>query len=127
MAERASKSNRVLLLEEPELSLHPAVVRELPTILNRAVRKGGPQVILSTHSPDLLADEGLGLDEVVVLRPGAEGTESISAADLPGVDDLLAAGLSLNEILEPHTRPTGIEALPRSLDEPARQLGALSG
>lgn len=116
LAERASKANRVLLLEEPELSLHPAIVRELPTILNRAVRNGGPQVILSTHSPDLLADEGLGLDEVVVLRPGAEGTESISANGLPGVDDLLAAGLSLDEVLEPHTRPTGIEALPRSLD-----------
>lgn len=116
LTERASKTNRVLLLEEPELSLHPAIVRELPTILSRVVRKGGPQVILSTHSPELLADEGLGLDEVVVLELGEEGTESKTASDLPGVDDLLAAGLSLNEVLEPHTRPTGIETLPRSLD-----------
>lgn len=112
LAERASKTNRVLLLEEPEQSLHPAIVRELPTILSRVVRKGGPQVILSTHSTDLLADEGLGLDEVVILRPGAEGTESTSANELDGVDDLLASGMNLSEILEPHTRPTGIDALP---------------
>lgn len=115
LTEPASSTNRVLLLEEPELSLHPAIVRELPTILNRAVRKGGPQVILSTHSPELLADEGLGLDEVVVLQPGPDGTESIIAKDLDRVDDLLASGLSLNEILEPHSRPTGIDALPRFL------------
>ncbi|MCQ3806730.1 MAG: AAA family ATPase [Acidimicrobiaceae bacterium] len=113
LAERASKANRVLLLEEPELSLHPAIVRELPTILSRVVRTGGPQVILSTHSTDMLADEGLGLDEVVVLRPSSEGTEAQTASEIAGIDDLLKAGMNLGEIVEPYTRPEGISELPR--------------
>jgi len=51
-----------LLLEEPELSLHPGVVRALPQMLARAQRRMGRQVFLSPHSPDLLNDEGIGLD-----------------------------------------------------------------
>ena len=113
LGERSSKANRVLLLEEPELSLHPAIVRELPTILSRVVRKGGPQVILSTHSTDMLADEGLGLDEVVILRPSPEGTEAQTASEIAGISELLQAGANLAEIVEPYTRPEGIDALPR--------------
>lgn len=41
-----------LLLEEPELSLHPAVVRHIPRMIARLGRKSGRQVMLSTHSPD---------------------------------------------------------------------------
>lgn len=104
LAENSSKSNRVLLLEEPELSLHPAILRELPTILSKVTRRG-PQVILSTHSTDLLADEGLGLDEVVVLEPGDEGTTAVLAEAIPDVADLLDTGMNLSEIIEPMTRP----------------------
>ena len=63
-----------LLLEEPELSLHPEVVRFLPQMFARIQRQSGRQVLVSTHSTDLLRDEGIGLDEVLLLRPGAEGT-----------------------------------------------------
>jgi predicted ATPase len=64
-----------LLLEEPELSLHPEIVRYLPQMFARVQRRTGRQIILSTHSPDLLRDEGIGLDEVLLLRPRAEGTD----------------------------------------------------
>ena len=47
-----------LLLEEPELSLHPEVVRHLPQLIARAQRGGGRQVVMSTHSADLLQDRG---------------------------------------------------------------------
>ena len=53
-----------LLLEEPELSLHPEIVRFLPQMFARMQRRTGRQIILSTHSPDLLRDDGIGLDEV---------------------------------------------------------------
>jgi predicted ATPase len=44
----------VLLLEEPELSLHSALVRQLPRVLSRVTNK--KQVIFSSHSEELLED-----------------------------------------------------------------------
>ena len=90
--EPAGKAGRVILLEEPELSLHTAIVRQLPAILHRAARRSGAQIILSTHSTELLGDPGLGLDEVVLLQPGDEGTTAIPATAIPDVEVLLEAG-----------------------------------
>ena len=53
-----------LLLEEPELSLHAGVVRHIPPMMARLGRKTGRQIILSTHSYDLLSDEGIASEEV---------------------------------------------------------------
>ena len=49
-----------LLLEEPELSLHPEVVRHIPQMIARIQRGSGRQIFISTHSSDLLRDEGIG-------------------------------------------------------------------
>jgi predicted ATPase len=94
-----------LLLEEPELSLHPEIVRMLPQMLARAVRRTGRQIFLSTHSPDLLQDEGIGLDEVLLLLPEKEGTAVKTAAALEDVCHLLEGGLSLAEAVIPKTKP----------------------
>lgn len=94
-----------LLLEEPELSLHPDVVRVLPQMLARVQRRTGRQIVLSTHSPDLLRDDGIGLDEVLLLRPGPEGTEVTPAGSHQDIRDLLAGGLSLADAVIPRTRP----------------------
>lgn len=94
-----------LLLEEPELSLHPEIVRLLPQVLARAQRKTGRQVFLSTHSPELLRDEGIGLDEVLVLRPTVEGTEATLASSHREIRDLLDGGGSLADAIIPRTRP----------------------
>ena len=106
-----TKSGGPVLLEEPELSLHSSVVRQLPTILNRVRRSGGPQVLLTTHSNELLEDPGLGKDEVVVLKPGEEGTEAHLAAEEPNIQELLDAGASLAEILTPLTQPDAVQEL----------------
>ena len=66
-----------LLLEEPELSLHSAVVRRLPSMfvrINRLRKEAGRQMFVSTHSPDLLQDPGISVEEVVWLEPGDQGT-----------------------------------------------------
>lgn len=94
-----------LLLEEPELSLHPEIVRVLPQMLVRVQRRTGRQIFLSTHSPELLRDEGIGLDEVLLLRPGSEGTEVTTAASHQDIRALLEGGLSLADIVIPRTRP----------------------
>lgn len=100
-----------LLLEEPELSLHPDVVRFLPQMFSRMQRRSFRQIITSTHSTDLLRDEGIGVDEVLLLRPGPEGTVVSSAASFEEVKDLLAGGSTLAEAVIPLTRPQHAEQL----------------
>ncbi len=94
-----------LLLEEPELSLHPEIVRVLPQMLARVQRRSRRQVFVSTHSPDLLRDEGIGLDETMLLVTSADGTEVVPAGSNQEVCKLLEGGLSLAEIAMPKTRP----------------------
>lgn len=100
-----------LLLEEPELSLHPEVVRFLPQMFARMQRRSGRQIFTSTHSTDLLRDEGIGLDEVLLLIPGPEGTTVKAASELRDVEDLLEGGSTLAEALLPLTRPAKAEQL----------------
>ncbi|MGD0947224.1 MAG: AAA family ATPase [Candidatus Binatia bacterium] len=100
-----------LLLEEPELSLHPEIVRFLPQMFARVQRRTGRQIILSTHSPDLLRDEGIALDEVLLLRPGAEGTEVTPASAFAEIPELLRGGSTLAEAVIPRTRPALAEQL----------------
>jgi predicted ATPase len=100
-----------LLLEEPELSLHPEIVRVLPQMLARVQRRTGRQIFLSTHSPDLLRDEGIGLDEVLLLVPGSEGTEVSTAGSHREIRDLLDGGLSLADVVIPRTRPERADQL----------------
>ena len=94
-----------LLLEEPELSLHPEIVRMLPQMLARVQRRTGRQIFMSTHSPELLHDEGIGLDETLLFLPKKEGTEVTLAASEKDIPELLKSGLPLNDIVIPKTRP----------------------
>jgi predicted ATPase len=101
-----------LLLEEPELSLHAAVVAQLPSVIWRASRKAGRQSLITTHSHALLADESIGLDEVFVLRPGENGTELVRPAEIADIRAHVERGLSLPEAVMPLGRPEGVEQLP---------------
>lgn len=100
-----------LLLEEPELSLHSEVVRFLPQMFARMQRRSGRQILTSTHSTDLLRDEGIGLDEVLLLIPTPEGTRVRTAATFRDIRDLLAGGSTLAEAVMPLTRPQHAEQL----------------
>lgn len=100
-----------LLLEEPELSLHPEVVRFIPQMFARVQRRMNRQIITSTHSSDLLRDEGIGLDEVLLLQPGENGTSVRPAKEFDEIHDLLNGGLPLAEAVLPLTRPQNAEQL----------------
>jgi predicted ATPase len=100
-----------LLLEEPELSLHPEVVRFMPQIFARIQRRSGRQILLSTHSADLLRDEGIGLDEVLLLIPSLEGTEVKPAIAFKEIEMLLKGGVSMADAVIPRTRPEKSEQL----------------
>jgi len=100
-----------LLLEEPELSLHPEVVRYIPQMFARAQRRSGRQILASTHSTDLLRDEGIGLDEVLLLFTEAEGTRVRTASEFEDILALLEGGLTLAEAVIPRTRPEKVQEL----------------
>lgn len=100
-----------LLLEEPELSLHPDVVRHIPAMIYRIQKRTSRQVMISTHSFDLLKGRGIGLDEVLLLVPGREGTVVRSPKDLEQVRILVESGLDLADAVQPLTRPERVEQL----------------
>jgi len=100
-----------LLLEEPELSLHPDVIRYIPQMFARIQRRTGRQVLISTHSTDLVGDEGIGLDEMLLLQPGSEGTSLTPAKEISEVVALLDGGVNLAEAVIPRTRPRNVEQL----------------
>lgn len=100
-----------LLLEEPELSLHSEVVKFIPQMFARIQQRSGRQVLISTHSSDLLRDEGIGLDEALVLYPGPEGTSVRLVSSFREVKTLLEEGLSLADVVIPKTRPQHAEQL----------------
>jgi len=99
-----------LLMEEPELSLHQEIVRYIPQMLARIQRRYGRQILLSTHSSDLLSDEGIGLDEVFLLQPG-DGTSVTPASSFEDIKALLEGGLPLADAVMPRTRPHQVEQL----------------
>lgn len=97
-----------LLLEEPELSLNPAVVREIPRLLHRVQKRTERQVILSTHSADMLTDGGIDLAEVLLVRPGKDGSQVVTANSLEEARDLLVEGATPADIVMPHTTPSDL-------------------
>lgn len=100
-----------LLLEEPELSLHPEVVRNIPQMFARVQRRSGRQILVSSHSPDILNDPGIAMDEVLVLAPQTEGTSVKRIADDPQAVAMHSAGVELGEILSAVTAPHDVSQL----------------
>lgn len=101
-----------LLLEEPELSLHPEIVQHIPQMIARIQRKSPRQIFVSTHSTDLLRDQGIGLDEVLLLLPTDEGTTVNVARDDNEIVHLLEGGLTMADAVFPKTRPQSAHQLP---------------
>jgi predicted ATPase len=97
--------NSLLLLEEPELSLNSEIVKQIPAILFSLANKQKCQVILSTHSWDLLSDKGIGAEEVIVLRPGQERTDALPLKKDKDSLVLLKSGLSVAEVAVPLATP----------------------
>jgi predicted ATPase len=100
-----------LLLEEPELSLHPAVIEHIPAMFARVRRRAHRQFLVSTHSVDLLRDEGIGLDEVLLLQPAQEGTKVAQVRSFAEIRTLVETGLPLAEVVIQRTKPAHVDQL----------------
>ena len=101
----------VLLLEEPELSLNAAVVQKLASLLAMAQRGTSMQVILSTHSPELLDDEGIRPGEVLVLQVTSDATVANQLSEISEVEAQISADLPLSEVVAELINPGDLTGL----------------
>jgi hypothetical protein len=77
----------------------------------RIQRQKRRQIIISTHSPDLLSDPGIGGEEVLLLTPSDEGTRAELASSIQEVRDLLEGGLTVADAALPKTVPTSLSQM----------------
>lgn len=101
----------VILLEEPESNLHSGIVVQLPEYISRIQRERGRQVIVTTHSYEILSNGGIGAKELIVLSPSSEGTTARNADEVEDIITLLKAGLTVADVLLPRTTPEGVEQI----------------
>ena len=101
----------VMLLEEPELSLNAAVVQKLASLLAMAQRGTSMQVILSTHSPELLDDEGIRPGEVLVLQVTSDATVANQLSEISEVEAQISADLPLSEVVAELINPGDLTGL----------------
>jgi len=95
----------ILLLEEPELSLHTAIVEQLPQLFYSVLSKKKRQIVITTHSAELLSHKGISLSEILLLQAENEGTKVFHANAHQEIVALLKGNLSPAEAVLPFTRP----------------------
>jgi hypothetical protein len=89
--------------------LHSGIVRQLaPFIYKAQIKAKGSirQAFISTHSVELLSDEGIAPEEILLFRPGDSGTKIVAAADEPLITASMEAGLTAAEAALPTTTDT---------------------
>ncbi len=97
-------SNKMILLEEPELSLHKAVVEQIPELLykTRKRKKSEGQILVSTHSEMLLSNKSID-GNFLILQPGKGGEATKVLLPSDAEIEAMRAGLSAADILLPQT------------------------
>lgn len=103
--------NGVVLLEEPEINLHPGIVAHIPEFIARMQRYKNRQVLITTHSYDILSDAGIDENEVLLLTATDEGTQVTNISNEEDICNVLGAGFSVADALIPRTKPDGIDEL----------------
>jgi predicted ATPase len=101
-------SNSMILLEEPELSLHTRVVAQIPDLIFKTRqfrKKAGGQILISTHSEAMLSSKSIEGD-FLILKPGEAG--EATSIEHPTDEDIKAmqSGLSPADVLLPQTGNT---------------------
>jgi len=105
----------VILLEEPEINLHSGIISQIPAFISKIQRskksKSDSQILITTHSYDLLSDLGISSDEVLLLQNTQEGATIQKLTELSDLKAIVDAGLSVADAVIPATKPKEIEKL----------------
>ena len=104
-----------ILLEEPELSLHSDAVRQIPAIFSILQMGKSSQVILTTHSREMLQDPGIGPREVVSIQPTARGSIAKTADKLERVHKIMQMDFPVGDAIHPATQADNINDLAAKL------------
>ena len=105
------ENESVLLLEEPELSLHVGIVSQLAYLIYKMQASKNQQVLVSTHSDVLLAEPGIDGTEVLMLTPTKSGTEVKIASDNEAVKQLLEADFTVGEVVLSRSSPENVKEM----------------
>ena len=97
----------LLLLEEPENYLDVPALSRLPSMMHRLqlTRKTGRQILIGTHSPDLLADPALDVNEIVTLLPSPEGPAVLTGIGISDIQHMLATGIGMTDDMTDDSMP----------------------
>jgi predicted ATPase len=106
-----------LLLEEPEMSLHAAAVRQIPQVLARAASRMDRQILVSTHSEQMLSDTGIDPSEILILTPTDSGTRVSVGSEDPTLVALAESDAPLSGVLVAKTKPRDVEQLSRAFGD----------
>jgi len=107
----AQTEGGVYLLEEPEISLNNAIVRQIPRILAVAQRDHDMQTIISTHATSMLDDDDIRSEEVLILRPTELGTVAHLLSEISATFGEVTSGLPLSDIIGFLIDPTDLSSL----------------
>ena len=89
------RDTSVVLIEDPETFLQASVVRSLPSLLAEVAMNRDVQMIISTHSPELIDSELVLPSQVLMLRSenGETTGELLSESNDPRIKAVVSAGL----------------------------------
>jgi predicted ATPase len=113
------EKKKTILLEEPEMSLHSSIVRQLPNIIFQVQKKKTciGQSIITTHSYEIIDNKGIAAEEILlVTTDNKEGSKVIPASSLPDIQTYLKYGTPIVNMLMSYISPQNIEQLPLQFD-----------
>lgn len=89
------RGTSVVLIEEPETFLQASVVRSLPSLLAEVAMNRDVQMVISTHSPELIDSELVLPSQVLMLRSenGETTGELLSQSNDPRIEAVVSAVL----------------------------------
>ena len=89
------RDTSVVLIEEPETFLQASVVRSLPSLLAEIAMNRDVQMVISTHSPEIIDSELVLPSQVLMLRSenGETTGQLLSQSNDPRIKAVVGAGL----------------------------------
>jgi len=90
-----AEKGSLILLDEPEVSLHPAAQRKLLIYLLNQIKKKKHQIVISTHSPNLI--DGLPRDAIKVFTKKIDTGKSIIKENISHEEAFFFIGQEITE------------------------------